>query len=444
MRTGLKTHLYKLINEIKSPRKLYPRIGEDTFPKTSFSKFQIKSRLFGIKNELKYRSWRYNFGSLHTSPNAFVADAYSAILRLNPNHLGTWSDSRPNGGTENLEYEVVKKMAALYKAPDKHVSGYITSGGTEGNIYSLWLGRSYLERKYKPSQICLLKTSLTHYSIDKAANICNVSQYVTPLNKSGWNIDHRGLEAKLHELYAKGYRGFILPLTIGYTSTGTQDDIGLVARTVKRTKDKYKNIEIYCWIDASLNGLIEPFINKGFKPFGFSFVHSLVVDFHKFGMVPYSAGIVLYRKSLRKNIEKGIDYLKQKDNTLLGSRQGAAAASIWTAIHFFAESGYRKLISRQLKNKQYFLENLVKICPEALIVDHPNSLTVGVIFKPSGSLTLPTEIEEKYWLYPASTRLLFSPNTGRRETIYKFFFLPHLSTKVISSFLNDLKNVKKK
>jgi len=441
MNTGLKILTRKIINYFKYPKFLYPRTSIDMFPNTPTLSFQAEARLFGAKNELKNHNILYNLGALYTKPHIAAVKTYQSFLKLNPNHLGSWSGKEPKYGTEQLEYEIIKKMANLYHAPKGKIEGYITSGGTEGNIYSLWLGRVYLEKLGPKGDICLLKTSLTHYSVTKAGNICNVPQFLTPLNSQEWNMDIGGLSKKIKDLYKKGYRGFILPLTIGYTSTGTQDNIREISNTVSNLKKELKNINFFIWIDAAFNGLIEPFINISFKPFLSPLIQTIVVDFHKFGMTPYSAGIVLHRKNLRKIIEQNIDYLNEKDNTLLGSRQGAAASSIWRIIHYFGKFGYKKIILKQLKNKKYFIENIKNLFPKIEIITHKNSLSCGIIFNSLDSQKLPKFIENKYSLYPGLTNLAFVSDIKKRQIIYKFFFLPHVEKKIISEIIADLKGI---
>jgi len=439
MRTGLKTLTKKITNRIIYPRFLYPSTAPNEFPNNQTFKLQINARLFGVKNELKNHNFAFNLGSLCTPPHPVATKVYQSFLKYNPNHLGNWSYKEPGQGTERLEYEVIKKMIDLYHAPKEGIEGYVTSGGTEGNIYSLWLGRLCLEKLCTKGTICLLRTSLSHYSIRKAGNICNIPQFLTPLNSQEWNIDAKSLSKKVKELYKIGYRGFLLPLTVGYTTTGTQDNIQEITKIIKKLEKELKNTNFYIWIDAALNGLIEPFINESFQPFTSSLIQTLVVDFHKFGMVPYPAGIVLYRRNLRKAAEQDINYLEEKDSTLLGSRQGASAVAIWAMIHYLGRSGYRKMALEQLKNKNYFIKNIQDIFPKAEIISHRNSPSCGVIFHSLKNQKLPRALEDKYWLYPGLMNLKFESNIKKRQIIYKFLFLPHLKKYILKEFFFDLK-----
>jgi len=441
MRTGLKILTRKGFNQFKRPSLLYRGIPKHTFPDKPTASIQIKARLYGLESELKQWNISYNLGSLYTLPHSQATQAYKRFIDYNPGNLGSWSDDvTQTYATTQLEYEVIHNLIDLYQGNHENLGGYITSGGTEGNIYCVWLGRTYLEQYCKASEICLLKTSLTHYSIRKAGELCNIQQFLVPLSKTDWNIDREGFKSSVEALYKQGYRGFIVPLTLGYTSIGTCDDVEAITNKAEKLKGIFKGIEFFFWIDAALNGLITPFLTNDFQPFLSTNIQALVVDFHKFGLVPYPAGIVLYRKTLRKLIETPIDYLWEKDATLLGSRSGVPAISIWMMIHSFGKEGYRRLVEEQKENKEYFVKQIKSISPKTQIITHTHSLTCGLIFHGLKDGRLPQVIEDKYSLYPGKTKLLFYPKDKKEEVIYKCFFLPHMKKKVLEEFIEDIAN----
>jgi len=442
MRTGLKTLARKGLNQFKRPSLLYRGIPKHTFPDKPTSSIRVKARLYGLESELRERNVAYNLGALYTLPSPQATQAYKRFIDYNPGNLGHWSDdgTRTYASTQ-LEYEVVHELIDLYHGSHEDLSGYITSGGTEANIYCVWIGRTYLEQHCKFSEICLLKTSLTHYSVRKAGTLCSIPQYLLPLNKENWNIDRDGFKSAIQTLYRRGFRGFILPLTLGYTSTGSCDDIRAITQEAARLKKEIKGIEFFFWVDAALNGLITPFLDDNFSLFASTAIQAFVVDFHKFGLVPYLAGIILYNKGLKKLIEQPIDYLSETDATLLGSRSGIPAVSIWSMIHTLGKEGYKRLAAEQKENKEYFLEEIKSISPETEIISHPHSLSCGFIFRGLKGTRLPQWIEEKYSLYPGKTKLLFYPKEEKEEVIYKCFFLPHMKKKVLAEFVNDLKHL---
>lgn len=442
MRTGLKTLARKGLNQFKHPSFLYRDIPKHTFPDKPTASFKVKARLHGLKSELKERNINYNLGSLYTLPHIQATQAYQRFIDYNPSNLGSWSeDATQKYNTTQMEYEVIHNLIDLYHGSQENLGGYITSGGTEANIFCVWMGRTHLEQHSNPSEICLLKTSLTHYSIRKAGQLCNIPQFLLPLSKTEWNIDLDGFRSSIKSFYKQGYRGFIVPLTLGYTATGTCDNVEEITKEADKLKKTLPGINFYFWIDAAFNGLITPFLVRNFQPFYSQNIQALVVDFHKFGLVPYPAGIVLHRNKLLKLIENSIDYLWEQDTTLLGSRSGVPAISIWTMIHTLGKKGYGSLVKKQMKNKEYFLEQIKLLSPKIQVITDPHSLTCGVTFYGLTAERLPQTIEDKYSLYPGKTKLLFYPKEEKTPIIYKFFFLPHLKRGILKEFFNDYRNI---
>ncbi len=221
------------LDQFVRPSLFYPGMSGHFFPNKPTPIFKIEARLHGLKSELKQRNIKHNFGSLYTPSHSHAVQVCRRFIQYNPGNLGNWSDNAAKTyATTQLEYEVIHNTIDLYHGDQKKLSGYITSGATEGNIFSVWLGRTYLEQYCESTNICLLKTSLTHYSVQKAGRLCNISQFIIPLNKDKWNIDNQGLKTSIQDLHNQGYRGFIISLTMGYTSTGTCDDINHITQIV--------------------------------------------------------------------------------------------------------------------------------------------------------------------------------------------------------------------
>jgi glutamate/tyrosine decarboxylase-like PLP-dependent enzyme len=283
---------------------------------------------------------------------------------------------------------------------------------------------------------------LSHYSIKKAGKICNLEEEVITLDRLNWAISVDDLKSKIKILIKKGYSGFLLPLTLGYTLTGSDDDLKEVLKTVKKIIKENSGINFFIWIDAAFNGLIYPFLNRNFRPLGDKLIQGIVVDYHKMGMVPYSGGVVLYRKKNLEVVVEDIDYLAEKDATLLGSRSGAAAAGIWTVIQGLGKDGYRKMIEEQLENKRYFVEKFNKSEVKGRIVYVGNGLNCAISLEKVKNLELLKKMEEKYWLNLVETDLEFFPKKHfERLKVYRIYFLPHLKKKIVNEFIFDLERL---
>jgi glutamate/tyrosine decarboxylase-like PLP-dependent enzyme len=444
MRTGIKTLARKLYAGVDPDRKRRYGVDRRSFPSKPLASTVYRHRLNEVVADLQRRDLTRVFGSLYTVPHPAAVRVVNELTGFNAGNLGDWSDDRSFKleGTAELEYEVIQKLAGLYRMDRSETSGYVTTGGTEGNLFSVWLGRTELSNYCLPEEICLVKTDLTHYSVDKAARVCAVSQYSSPLHVDDWHMDPAGFASTVERLYRRGYRGFIVACTLGYTTTGTFDDSSALAAVAADLSRRYEGIRFFFWTDAASMGIVLPFRISGFRPFASPLMQTFVVDFHKYGLAPYPAGVVLYRRHLRQGIVKPVPYLSETDATLLGSRPGTPAAAIWALIHTFGASGYKQLFDDQMENKIFFLDAVRDILPQVKIVTDSRSLSAGIIFRGFGDMRLPRSLEDKYSLHPAVMDLTFMPNTVRKETVYKVFFLPHIRRRMLVELIGELKRIR--
>lgn len=434
---GIKTYFK---NFIHYPKFLFPNKPEK-FSQTGIQGIKIAARLHAAVNRLEETKKGIGLGNLFYYPHPITIDVWKKFIQYSPNNSGNWSVSEvdPNQETSAIERELITKMIDLYKGSTKGLEGYVTSGGTEANLFSAWVGRKLLEKRgKKPANICVLKTSLTHYSIEKAADLVGVKYFIVGINKESWGMDIGQLEKRINALYKKGFRGFMIPLTLGYTITGTSDPFENICLKLRELKKRLSGVDFFVWIDAALNGLIEPFINKKFRPFLYPEIQTFLVDFHKFGAAPIPAGIILYRRRLRQLIERPISYLNYKDSTVLGSRPGIAPVACWALIQYLGKQGFKRAINTCLSRKKFFTENLRAFADEQIIT-RPSSMTAGVVFKSFKNNRLPKSLEEKYGLYPARINMEFAGERRKTITIYKLYFMSHSTKRTISRLLKDLK-----
>ena len=70
--------------------------------------------------------------------------------------------------SRELELEVLEWFAKLHNAPLDNYWGYVTNGGTEGNMYGL-----YLARELYPKGVVYYSQD-THYSVSKNIRMLNI------------------------------------------------------------------------------------------------------------------------------------------------------------------------------------------------------------------------------------------------------------------------------
>lgn len=396
---------------------------DDAFAQSSQPWWKIHLKIFFLKKHLQH--WRKPplIAHLIASPSHIAVRIWQRLLPYNPTLLGVRPERKRYDtiDSEAIETELIHKMTHLCGEKSDNIEGYVTSGATEGNIFSAWAGRKWLENKKIPPQSqCLLKTSLTHFSIRKAADVVGIKDAVVGLNEETWGMSSESLIDTTKSLIQKGINGFLIPFTYGYTLTGTDDNLEEIIRTIRRLGEQYTNIHFYCWIDAALAGLVKPFLCKDFTPFRYPEVKTFIVDFHKFGSIPCPAGSILYRKELRKLIEQPIDYINRMDNTLLCSRTGIAPVVCWTIIERLGREGFIRKAKRNLRAKELFISKHFKM-KGVRFITQKDSLILGLILEDD------QEKNKKYFsdrfdLYFKDTEICFA-NKKQNLLMSKAFFI---------------------
>lgn len=351
------------------------------FPNKSAGLLPIAKQLIFIVKELKEFRNNVGLGNIITYPSWIATLVWRLLIPYNPGNLGNWTvnEKKINNTTGIFEAEVISKMLDLYHADSKLFEGYFTGGATEANIFSTWVGRKYIQRALgEDAKIILLRTDLTHYSLRKSADVVGVRTERIAIRNDWQGMDADALSFALDQLYNQGVRGFLLPLTLGFTLTGTDDDIPSLLHAVEIFRKVHPDSYFFCWIDAALAGVVQPFTNASFAPLHNPHIQTIAVDFHKFWKVPLPSGLILYRKGLRALIEKPIDYLTEKDNTLLGSRTGISPVAVWSNIMYQGKPGWENLTQRNLKKKNEFI-NQYKKFRDLEVITSPYNLNLAIV-----------------------------------------------------------------
>jgi len=379
-------------------------------------------------------------GALWTKPSLLSRVAFLVGIAHNINNLGNsyaTSDNNLNH-TQRIEKRVVewtKKTTRCVRSDN--IEGYVTSGGTESNLFLMWSGREWL--KTKNSRSCyLLVSGFTHYSISKAGRILDLQEIRTPISEETWGITGETLKTTLKSLYHKKVRNILLPITLGYSSTGSFDQLEEMIEAIQQFQKKNKDFNVFMWIDAAHQGLPLAFLDNTFCPFKDKLVQGLVLDFHKLGGTPIPSGIVLYRGHLRKNIQTPIDYLEEDDATISGSRPGFSALAIWANINANSRRRWREEFEMLSKKKQWFIHRLQRKYPSATVISTQHSLTCAIVIDREFK-RLPTDVENKFSLNLAAINYL-SGKSKKRKVLkhYKIHILPKTRNDLFKLFIRSI------
>ncbi len=261
----------------------------------------------------------FDYGSLHRFlrfPLNNVGDPFvSGSFRLN---------------THELEVEVVRFFAELFHAPPDGYWGYVTSGGTEGNLYGLYLGRELF-----PDAVAYFSEE-THYSVPKLLRLLGIRSIMIRSLPSG-AMDREDLEEslRLHRDAAA-----IIVANIGTTMKGAQDDLRGIMRALEGATQRRH----YIHCDAALHGMILPFA-EGAPAFDFRLpVDSIAVSGHKMIGSPMPCGVVVARRHNVERIARSVEYVGTLDTTISGSRNGWTPIVLWYAVKSLGVEGFRALV----------------------------------------------------------------------------------------------------
>lgn len=268
--------------------------------------------------------------------------------------------------SRSIEREVVRFFCDLFKAPEENSWGYVANGGSEGNLYSL-----YVAREVYPNGIVYYSED-THYSVQKNISLLNMPSILIRSQENG-EIDYDDLNDAVH---SNRDRPAIIVANIGTTMTEAKDDIGRIKQVLK--KSAVRNYYIHC--DAALAGVYLAALELGK---GFDFSHgadSIAISGHKFIGSPIPCGVVMVKKNYKDRIGKVIPYIGTVDTTITGSRNGHSPVFLWYAIKTLGIEGIKKRGLESLKLAEYTTAKLKEIGLAAW--RNENSITV-IFPKPS-------------------------------------------------------------
>jgi histidine decarboxylase len=298
---------------------------------------------------------------------AFDYSPLFRFLRYPVNNVGDpFVPSNIRLNTHDFERDVVKTFAELTHAPPESTWGYVTSGGTEGNMYGI-----FLARELYPDGLVYYSED-THYSVNKILRALHVRNIMIKSRPDG-AIDLEDLHEtiKIHRDVPP-----IVFANIGTTMKGAIDDIAGVQAILKDLAVH----QAYIHADAALSGMILPFVERP-QPWDFAAgVDSLSISGHKMIGSPIPCGVVLARKANVERIARHVEYVGTLDTTIAGSRNGITPLFLWYAFRTVGIEGFRAMVRKCQSAADYAIERLTAAGKKPW--RHENSVTV-VFERPS-------------------------------------------------------------
>ena len=355
-------------------------------------------------NELYDRLNKENAVSMgYPVSKEFQYSKLAPFLRLPLNNIGDpYQTGTYKVHTREIETEVVDFFANLYRAKKDDYWGYVTNGGTEGNLYGV-----YLARKLYPKGVVYFSRA-AHYSIKKNIDILGM-EFKEIQTLACDTIDLNDLKEKVDP-----QRPAIIVANIGSTMKEAKDDVIAIRRTLEQSGVT----DIYIHSDAALCGAIAPFLPE--RPH-FDFADgcdSIAVSGHKFIGCPMPCGVVVCRKDLIDQTAQYVTYIDGYDHTITGSRNGLTPLFLWYQLICLGKAGLKERVDRCLKNAAFAQHQLNEV--GIPVERHPNSITI-VFNKPSPHLI------DKWQL-------------ACHENIAHFICMPNVGRAQILDFIKDLQD----
>ncbi|EBE6791304.1 histidine decarboxylase [Salmonella enterica subsp. enterica serovar Glostrup] len=261
------------------------------------------------------------------------------------NNYGDWAeDSNYILNTFEFEREVIEWFAKLLNIDINKCWGYVTNGGTEGNMYGCLLGRECFPNGK------LYYSKQTHYSVAKIVSMLRIEGKVIKEQPNG-EIDYDDLIQKIKE---NNDPHPIIFANIGTTVTAAVDDIKIIQK--KMTEAGYEREDYYIHSDAALSGMIIPFCDDP-QPFDFADgADSVTISGHKVIGTKIPCGVVLAKKENVAIITHEIEYIAAHDKTITGSRNGHTPLMMWLGIKQYTYDQHKARIKYCIDNAQYAVD----------------------------------------------------------------------------------------
>lgn len=345
----------------------------------------------------------------------------------NPNHIGchTFGTSeKAFKGTQEIEREVLEVLAVdVFKCEVDQYDGYIAPGGTEANIQAMWVFRNYFNKTFKAknSEIAILASRDTHYSIPKGSNVLNIDLLQIPVDFNSRIIDEIALEKIVLDAIANGKKYFIVISNMATTMFGSVDNPDVYTDVLEK-----HNVDYKLHIDGAYGGFVYPFSNKN-STINFSNpkISSITIDAHKMLQSPYGTGVYLCRKGLIENVlTKEAEYVEGMDLTLCGSRSGANAVAVYMILFTYGPYGWDEKISILQMRTQWFCEQLDALKIEYYREPHMNIVTIHAQY-------IPKELVLKFDLVPEQH--------NENNKWYKVVIMDHVQIDHLMELINALK-----
>ncbi len=267
------------------------------------------------------------------------------FLEFSINNVGDPFQHSPiHLNTLEFEREVIECFEWLAGGDPQETWGYVTGGGTEGNMYGLYLARELL-----PDGMVYFSEE-THYSVTKVLRLQHMPNIMLKSQPNG-ELDYEDLEASLR---INRHIPPIIFVNIGTTMKGAIDNL----ERIRAILEELALTRHYIHADAALHGFGLAFLDDP-PPWNFKAgIDSLSISGHKWLGSPIPCGISLVRRHHVERIARSVEYVNLRDTTLTGSRNGLTPMILWHGLRRHGYHGLRTMVADCLATAEHAVRRL--------------------------------------------------------------------------------------
>ncbi len=331
--------------------------------------------------------------------------------------------------THDFEKEVVKRFGKLLEFDEENLWGFVSQGGTDGNMHGLYIGRVLLtgQSGIKPK---IYFTREAHYSMEILSSVLDLQKVIVNASETGV-LDIENLAEKLA---LNADTPALIVAALGSTFKGAIDPLDNIRACLK-----HHPLPSYIHVDAALFGGYLPHTSYAHEVQHFSPTNpsgrydSIAISCHKFFGFPNPAGLFfMTRKSFEayQKIFKTLhnpEYVHQVPGTIACSRSAVNAAEFF----FFSTPSALKTQHAEaqdiLKKTTYLHQQLKTSFPHLMPLRASEASNTILFQKPSA------RIVQKYSLATMELDV-----KGELVPFAHVVMMQHVKQNILDQFLEDL------
>ncbi|CAD6491340.1 MAG: L-aspartate/L-glutamate decarboxylase [Candidatus Argoarchaeum ethanivorans] len=362
--------------------------------------------VFALLDELYAKDTQYKqvLSSMCTHPHSIAVKTHQRFISANLGDPGLFA------GTAEIEQKVVRLIGKLLHG--EAASGYLTTGGTEGNIQAVRAARN--NRNVKKPNIVVSESA--HFSFDKISDLLQIEVRKASVDDV-LRVDVESVESLIDK------NTIALIGIAGTTEFGQIDPI-------KELSGLAEEHGLFLHVDAAFGGFVIPFLDKHYDfDFSLSGVTSMVCDPHKMGFSTIPTGGLLFRENDSiERLKTETPYLTSRtQHSLVGTRSGASAAAAYAVMTHLGTAGYKKIVDYCMNLASHLVTRVREIGIEPVIEPVTN---VVVLNLPEVNYVR-EKLYQKGWV----------TSITRKPVGMRLIMMPHLTETMLDEFISDLETM---